>query len=62
MPMPEENMQSVRTFAEEVIGNKNLKLRTTSSLNDFVEHQVFPATTPDKKGAVDTYRIRLGHR
>ena len=32
MPTPEENMQSVRTFAEEVIGNKNLKLRTTGSL------------------------------
>jgi len=24
MPTPEENMQSVRTFAEEVFGNKNL--------------------------------------
>ena len=32
MPTPEENMQSVRTFAEEVIGNKKLKLRTTGSL------------------------------
>jgi hypothetical protein len=25
MSAPEENMQSVRTFAEEVIGSKNLK-------------------------------------
>jgi hypothetical protein len=32
MPTPEENLQSARTFAEEVIGNKNLKLRTTGSL------------------------------
>ena len=36
MPTPEENMQSVRTFAEEVFGNKNLPyaadgLPTTSS-------------------------------
>ena len=27
MPTPEENMQSVRTFAEEVFGNKNLDVR-----------------------------------
>jgi hypothetical protein len=34
MPTLEENMQSVRTFAEEVFGNKNLRptgLPTTSS-------------------------------
>ena len=28
MPTPEENMQSARTFAEEVFGNKNLKYAT----------------------------------
>jgi hypothetical protein len=28
MLTPEENMQAVRTFAEEVFGNKNLKYAT----------------------------------
>lgn len=57
MPTPEENMQSVRTFAEEVFGNNNLKYADDWLSNDFVEHQVFPGTTPDKKGAIDSYRI-----
>jgi hypothetical protein len=25
--------------------------------DDFVEHQVFPGTTPGKRGAIDCYRI-----
>jgi predicted ester cyclase len=57
MPTPEENMQSVRTFAEEVFGNKNLEYAADWLADDFVEHQVFPGTTPDKKGAIDSYRI-----
>jgi len=46
MPTPEENMQSMRTFAEEVFGNKNLKYAADWLADDFVEHQVFPGTTP----------------
>jgi predicted ester cyclase len=57
MPTPEENMQSVRTFADEVFGNKNLAYAADWLADDFVEHQVFPGTTPDKKGAIDSYRI-----
>jgi hypothetical protein len=57
MPTPEENMQSVRTFAEQVFGNKNLTYAADWLADDFVEHQVFPGTTPDKKGAIDSYRI-----
>jgi predicted SnoaL-like aldol condensation-catalyzing enzyme len=57
MPTPEENMQFVRSFAEEVFGNKNLKYAADWLADDFVEHQVFPGTTPDKKGAIDSYRI-----
>ena len=40
MPTPEENMQSVPTFAEEVFGNKNLKYADDWLADDFVEHQV----------------------
>jgi predicted SnoaL-like aldol condensation-catalyzing enzyme len=57
MPTPEENMQSVRDFAEEVFGRKNLDYAADWLADDFVEHQVFPGTTPDKKGAIDSYRI-----
>jgi hypothetical protein len=47
MPTPEENMQSVRAFAEEVFGEKNLQYASDRLADDFVEHQVFPGTTPD---------------
>ena len=57
MPTSEENMQSVRDFAEEVFGKKNLDYAADWLADDFVEHQVFPGTTPDKKGAIDSYRI-----
>ena len=40
MPTPEENMQSVRNFAEEVFGNKNLEYAADWLADDFVEHQV----------------------
>ena len=49
MPTPEENMQSVCTFGEEVFGNKNLTYAADWLADDFVEHQVFPGTTPDKR-------------
>jgi hypothetical protein len=45
MPTPEANMQSVRTFAEEVFGNKNLTYAADWLADDLVEHQVFPGTT-----------------
>jgi predicted SnoaL-like aldol condensation-catalyzing enzyme len=57
MPTPEQNMQSVRTFAEEVFGNKNLEYAADWLADGFVEHQVFLSTTPDKQGAIDSYRI-----
>ena len=57
MPTPAENMQSVRNFAEQVFGKKNLKYADDWLSDDFVEHQVFPGTTADKKGAIDSYRI-----
>jgi hypothetical protein len=50
MPTPEENMQSAHTFAEEVFGNKNLQYAIDWLADDFVEHQLFPGTTPDKIG------------
>ncbi|HWI00689.1 MAG TPA: ester cyclase [Propionibacteriaceae bacterium] len=50
-------MQFVRTFAEEVFGNKNLQYAIDWLADDFVEHQVFLGTTPDKKGAIESYRI-----
>jgi hypothetical protein len=39
MPTTEENMQSVRAFAEEVFGNKNLDYAAEWLADDFVEHQ-----------------------
>jgi hypothetical protein len=49
MPMPEENMQSVRTFAEEVIGNENLKLRTTGSLTSSSNIKCSRAPLPTRR-------------
>ena len=57
MPTPEQNKQSMITFADEVFGNKNLDYAERWLADDFVEHQVFPGTTPDKSGALDSYRI-----
>jgi hypothetical protein len=57
MPTSEQNKVTVGTFAREVFGNKNLDHADTWLADDFVEHQVFPGTTPDKKGALDSYRI-----
>jgi hypothetical protein len=57
MPTPAENTETVRAFAREVFGNKNLQHAEEWLADDFVEHQVFPGTTPDKQGALDSYRI-----
>ena len=57
MPTSEQNKDTVSTFAREVFGNKKLDYADTWLADDFVEHQVFPGTTPDKKGALDSYRI-----
>lgn len=57
MPTPAENIETVSAFATEVFGNKNLQHAEEWLADDFVEHQVFPGTTPDKRGAIDSYRI-----
>jgi hypothetical protein len=46
MPTPEQNMETVSTFAREVFGNKDLDYASAWLADDFVEHQVFPGTTP----------------
>ena len=45
------------TFAAAVFDKKNLQYAADWLADDFVEHQVFPGTTPDKKVAIDSYRI-----
>lgn len=57
MPTPEENTSIVATYAKEVFGNKNIAHAEEWLADEFVEHQVFPGTTPDKQGAIDSYRI-----
>jgi predicted ester cyclase len=57
MPTHEENKELMKRFANEVFGNKNLAFAGEWLSDDFVEHQVFPGTTPDKRGALDSYRI-----
>ena len=57
MPTPAENIEIVSAFANEVFGNKNLEHAEEWLADDFIEHQVFPGTTPDKRGAIDSYRI-----
>ena len=57
MRTPEQNKETVSAFAREVFGNKNLDHANTWLADDFVEHQVFPGTTPDKQGAIESYRI-----
>jgi predicted SnoaL-like aldol condensation-catalyzing enzyme len=57
MPTPEQNKETVAALAREVFGSKNLDHADAWLADDFVEHQVFPGTTPDKRGAIDSYRI-----
>ena len=45
------------TFAAAVFDKEDLQYAADWLADDFVEHQVFPGTTPDKKGAIDSYRI-----
>jgi predicted SnoaL-like aldol condensation-catalyzing enzyme len=49
MPTPEQNKETVATFAREVFGSKNLEHADARLADDFVEHQVFPHW-----GVVDT--------
>jgi predicted ester cyclase len=39
------------------VRRKNLRYAADWLADDFVEHQVFPGTTPDKKVAIGSYRI-----
>ena len=57
MPTPEQNKETVATFAREVFGSKDLDHADAWLADDFVEHKVFPGTTRDKHGAIDSYRI-----
>ena len=57
MRTPEQNKETVATFAREVFDDKNLDHAHAWLADDFVEHQVFPGTTPDKQGAIESYRI-----
>jgi predicted ester cyclase len=57
MPTPEQNKELMDRFAKEVFGNKNLEYAAGWLSDDFVEHQVFPGTTPDRQGALDSYEI-----
>src|SRR5215510_10235057 len=50
MPTPEQNKETVSTFAREVFGNKNLDHADAWLADDFAEHQVFPGTTPASRG------------
>jgi extradiol dioxygenase family protein len=49
MPTPEENMQSVRTFAEEVIGKQEPQIADDWLPDDFVEHQVLLPPRPTRR-------------
>ena len=57
MPTPEQNKETVSAFAREVFGNKDLGHASTWLADDFVEHQVFPGTTLDKHGAIESCRV-----
>jgi predicted ester cyclase len=49
---------AVRThFCRRSVWQQESRVRGRLVADDFVEHQVFPGTTPDKKGAIDSYRI-----
>jgi predicted ester cyclase len=57
MSTTEQNIRTVTEFARQVFGDKNLRYAVDWLADDFVEHQVFPGTTPDKAGALESYRI-----
>jgi predicted ester cyclase len=57
MPTPEQIRELIDRFTKEVFNNKNLAYAEEALSDDFVEHQVFPGTTPDKKGAIEAFRI-----
>jgi steroid delta-isomerase-like uncharacterized protein len=57
MTTEKQNIATVTEFARQVFGDKNLQYAVEWLADDFTEHQVFPGTTPDKAGALDSYRI-----
>lgn len=57
MPTPEEITELVDRFTKEVFNNKNLQYAEEVLSDDFVEHQEIPGTTPDKRGAIDSFRM-----
>jgi predicted ester cyclase len=57
MSTPEEIRELVDRFTKEVFNNKNLQYAQEVLADDFVEHQEFPGITPDKKGAIDSFRL-----
>ncbi len=57
MPTSDEIRELVDRFTKEVFNNKNLAYAEEVLSEDFVEHQVFAGSTPDKKGAIDSFRI-----
>ncbi|HLB63185.1 MAG TPA: ester cyclase [Actinomycetota bacterium] len=59
MPTREQNKELVRRFIDEVFNKKNLDYAMEAISDDFVEHQVLPGMTPDKKGTMEQFRVLL---
>ncbi len=57
MPTSEESRELIDRFTKEVFNNKNLQYAEEFLADDFVEHQEFPGITPDKKGAIEAFRL-----
>jgi predicted ester cyclase len=57
MPTAEQITELVHRFNKEVFNNKNLDYAEEVLSEDFVEHQEFPGITPDRKGAIESFRI-----
>jgi steroid delta-isomerase-like uncharacterized protein len=55
MTTPEQNKETALRFGEEVFNNKNLAVAEEILSEDFVEHDVLPGMTPDKKGALQWF-------
>ncbi len=55
--MSERNKEMVRRFYEEVLGKQDLGLAEEIMSDDFVDHDPAPGTAPDKKGAIEGFRM-----
>jgi predicted ester cyclase len=51
------DVEAARARLREAVKHAAVTYAADWHADDFVEHQVFPGTTPDKKGAIDSYRI-----